>query len=116
MGAPVAWFEITGKDPNGLADFYRKLFDWSMGDSGDSSYLLVDTGSGEQAIGGGIGAAQDSPGGVTVYMKVDDLAAYLKKAEGLGGKTIVPPTDLPGDFGKFAMFSDPEGHVVGLWS
>ena len=116
MGAPVAWFEITGKDPKGLADFYKELFGWSFGDSGDASYLLVDTGGGPDAIGGGIGSAQDSTGGVTVYMKVDDLQAYLGKAASLGGKTLVPPTPLPGDFGKFAMFADPEGHVVGLWS
>jgi predicted enzyme related to lactoylglutathione lyase len=116
MGAPVAWFEITGQDPKGLTGFYTKLFGWSVADSGDPSYLLIDTGAGAGAIAGGIGAAQDSAGGVTVYMKVDDLQAYLDKAERLGGKTVIPPTDLPGDFGRFALFADPEGHVVGLWS
>jgi predicted enzyme related to lactoylglutathione lyase len=116
VGAPVAWFEITGQDPKGLADFYATLFDWSVGDSGDASYLLIDTGAGGDAIGGGIGAAQDAAGGVTIYLKVDDLQAHLDQAERLGGKTVVPPTDLPGEFGKFAVFADPEGHVVGLWS
>ncbi len=28
----------------------------------------------------------------------------------------VPPTDLPDGFGRFAMFSDPDGHTVGLWA
>jgi len=28
----------------------------------------------------------------------------------------VPPTDLPGDFGKFAIFTDPDGNQVGLWA
>ena len=38
----------------------------------------------------------------------------LEKAEKLGGKTVVPPTEIP-DFGlTFAFFADPEGHVVGL--
>jgi hypothetical protein len=80
--------------------------------------LLVETGAGENAVGGGIGAAQggDDPGGVTIYMKVDDLQEYLDKAESLGGKTIVAPTDLPGEFGKFAMFADPDGHTLGMWS
>lgn len=116
MGAPVAWFEITGEDPKGLADFYARLFDWSVADSGDANYMLIDTGAGGEAIGGGIGAAPDGTGGVTVYMKVEDLQAHLDQAERLGGKAVVPPTALPGDFGAFAVFSDPEGHLVGLWS
>ena len=28
MGAPVAWFEITGQDPKGLAHFYPELFEF----------------------------------------------------------------------------------------
>jgi uncharacterized protein len=31
------------------------------------------------------------------------------------GKRLVPPTDLPGDFGRFAVFTDPDGNQVGLW-
>jgi predicted enzyme related to lactoylglutathione lyase len=118
MGAPVAWFDITSADPRALLDFYTRLFDWTAGESGDPNYTLIDTGAGAGAIGGGIGVTQspDDPGRVTIYMKVDDLEAYLDRAEKLGGKTIVGPTDLPGDFGQFALFADPAGHTVGLWS
>jgi predicted enzyme related to lactoylglutathione lyase len=102
-----------------LLDFYRELFGWTTADSGEPSYTLVDTGGGEGAIGGGIGATQssDESGGVTVYMKVvADLQAYLDKAEQLGGQTVLPPTELPGDFGRFALFTDPAGNTLGLWS
>jgi uncharacterized protein len=118
MGSPVAWFEITGPEPTVLIAFYRELFDWTVTDSPESGYSLIDTGGGGDAIGGGIGAVQspDDPGGVTVYLRVDDLQAYLDKAEKLGGATVVSPTDLPGEFGRFAMFADPAGHTVGLWS
>ena len=51
-----------------------------------------------------------------IYMRVDDLDAYLDRAEQLGGKRLVPPTDLPGDYGRFAIFTDPDGNQVGLWS
>jgi predicted enzyme related to lactoylglutathione lyase len=88
MGAPVAWFE-TG-------------------------YSLVDTGAAGEAIGATQG--HDDPGGVTVYMRVEDLQAALDRAEALGGKPLVPPTDLPDGYGRFAMFADPDGHTVGLWS
>jgi predicted enzyme related to lactoylglutathione lyase len=118
MGAPVAWFEFTATDPKPLVDFYTELFDWTIADGPDASYYLVDTGAGEAAVAGGIGATQspDDQGGVTVYMRVDDLQAYLDKAETLGAKTLVPPTALPGDFGSFALFADPAGHTVGLWA
>ncbi|MCH7878234.1 MAG: hypothetical protein IH914_02845 [candidate division Zixibacteria bacterium] len=49
-----------------------------------------------------------------VYVKVDDLKEYLDKAEKLGGKTMIPPTPVPG-MGNFAWLNDPEGNIVGLW-
>lgn len=118
MGAPVAWFEITSPDPTRLVTFYRELFDWTISDDPESGYSLVDTGAAGEAIGGGIGATQgpDDPGGVTVYMRVEDLQAALGRAEALGGKPLVPPTDLPDGYGRFAMLADSDGHTVGLWS
>ena len=115
MATPsVNWFEVTGRDGPALQQFYARLFDWSVSDAGDSSgYGLVSAAA--RGIGGGIGPSQDGgPGQVTFYVEVDDPAAYLKKAEELGGQTIVPPTELE-QFGlTFAFFTDPEGHVVGL--
>lgn len=115
MAAPsVAWFEVTGRDGSALQRFYGALFDWEIQDSGDGSgYGLV--AAAPNGIAGGIGAAQDGgAGSVTFYIEVDDPAAYLTKAEELGGATVVPPTEIPGYGLTFAFFSDPEGHVVGL--
>lgn len=110
----VAWFEVTGKDGPKLQQFYGRLFDWQIKDAGDGSgYGLVEPAP--KGIGGGIGAAQDGgPGAVTFYVEVDNPAEYLSKAEKLGGKTIVPPTEVPNYGLTFALFSDPEGHLVGL--
>jgi hypothetical protein len=118
MGAPVAFFEVISPDPDRIRDFYTELFGWRTAESGQPGYWLADTGAGSQAIGGAIGAAQPSEGSgrTTIYMRVDDLQVYLDKAERLGGKTLVPPTALPGDFGSFAMFADPDGQAVGLWA
>ena len=66
-------------------------------------------------IGGGIGRSPDGGDGfVTFYVEVDDPAAYLAKAEKLGGKTVVPPTEIPSFNLTFAYFTDPEGHLIGL--
>jgi uncharacterized protein len=51
-----------------------------------------------------------------IYVRVDDLPAYLERAERLGGRRLVEPTDLPGGFGTFAVLADPDGNQVGLWA
>ncbi len=50
----------------------------------------------------------------TFYVEVEDLDKVLAKAEKLGGKTVMPVTDIPGMNLKFAYFTDPEGHVIGI--
>ena len=110
----VGWFEVTGKDGAALQQFYAQLFDWTVTDAGGGAgYGLVE--AGPKGIAGGIGASEDGgPGQVTFYVEVDDPAAYLAKAEKLGGKTIMEPNEIA-DYGlTFAFFADPEGHVIGL--
>ncbi len=113
MGQPVVHFEVTGKDAAKLRDFYSKLFDWKIEVDPNMGYGMVEPAEG--GIGGGIMQAQgDMPGYLTFYVAVDDLQAYLNKAESMGAKTIVPPTPIPA-VGSFAMFNDPEGNLVGLF-
>jgi predicted enzyme related to lactoylglutathione lyase len=46
-------------------------------------------------------------------VRVDDLEAYLDRTEMLGGRRLILPTDLPGDYGRFAVFTDPDGQPGG---
>ena len=69
--------------------------------------------AGEGGIGGGVGPSQDGSSLVTFYVQADDLQAALDKAEKLGGKTVMPPMDIP-DGPSIAQFADPDGNVVGL--
>src|SRR5262249_43094536 len=56
-------------------------------------------------IGGHITALGHEPYRYTTfYVDVEDVAAYLKKAESLGGKTLVPPIEIP--TGTFAWMQD----------
>ena len=50
-----------------------------------------------------------------VYVEVDDIDAYLKKAETLGGRVLVPRQELP-DGDAMALLIDPAGLSVGLYS
>ena len=111
MPNPVVHFEITGKDGKALQEFYGKLFDWHVDADNPMGYGMVDTHAG--GINGGISASEDGMSQVTIYIEVDDPDVFLKKVESMGGKTVVPTTVIP-DMVTFALFSDPEGHVVGL--
>jgi predicted enzyme related to lactoylglutathione lyase len=109
MGHPVVHFEIGGRDIAKTQEFYAKLFDWKITPMGPAA--MIDTGEG---IPGHITALGHEPNHYTIfYVEVDDVAAYLEKVKGLGGKTLVPPVTIP--TGTFAWFQDPEGNTVGLW-
>lgn len=110
MSQPVVHFEVQGKDGKKLEGFYANLFDWKIDTSNPMNYGAIES-SGEGGIGGGIAQA-DAPL-VTFYVQVDDPQAYLNKAESLGGKTMMPVTELPVGV-TIASFADPEGNVIGL--
>lgn len=112
MGAPVVHFEIGCKNVAKTAAFYKSLLGWTTENFGGSE--MISTGS-KEGIAGHIHSLGHPPHNyITVYATVDDLAATIKKAESLGGKQIVPPTEVPG-MGHFAWIADPEGTCFGLW-
>lgn len=108
---PVTHFEVIGKDGKKLQEFYSGLFGWKVDASNPMNYGMTD--AAETGIGGGIATGENGASHVTVYVEVDDLQAYLKKAEGMGGKTLMPPMAVPGG-PEIAMFADPEGHTIGM--
>src|SRR5262249_18540458 len=95
LGQPIVHFEIIGPDLPKLQSFYSDLFDWKIDANNPYHYGLIDTGGG---LNGGVGTGGDAnPNAnyVTVYIGVPDLQAALDKAESLGGKTILPPMEIP---------------------
>lgn len=110
MGKPVVHFEVLGKDGDKLQQFYGDLFDWKITADNPMNYGLVDTQSTE-GIAGGVGENPEGAG-VTFFVQVEDLQDSLDKAERLGGRTLVPPTDL--GMVELAFFADPENNRIGL--
>jgi predicted enzyme related to lactoylglutathione lyase len=110
---PVTWFEITGQDADNLQKFYADVFGWKYEQApGPGKYGMVT--AGERGIGGGVGQAQGGSPHVTFYVEVSDPQAALDKIEQSGGKTVMPVTEIP-NMVTFALFSDPEGNVVGVF-
>jgi len=112
MGAPVVHFEVIGKNPLKLQKFFSEVFDWKINTDNPIGYGLVEPQK-ENSIGGGIGPAGQSKGYATFYIEVDDLEATLQKIEKNKGQIVVPVTTIPGMV-TYAMFADPEGHLIGL--
>lgn len=109
-GTPVTWFEAVGPSGAALREFYGALFEWTFS-VGDQDYGHVDTGD-ERGIRGGIGSHPQGGNAATVYAKVADIAATLKRAEELGGKVLMDAMDV-GEV-TIALLTDPQGNVIGL--
>jgi predicted enzyme related to lactoylglutathione lyase len=113
MANTVGWFEVVGKDGPALQRFYGDVFGWGIDASNPMGYGM--TSPAQTGIGGGIGPTADGSGGhATFYVEVDSPKATLERIEAAGGRTIVPETEIP-NMVTFALFADPEGHVVGLY-
>jgi predicted enzyme related to lactoylglutathione lyase len=115
MAHPVIHFEVIGKDPDKLRSYYGELFGWNFSEPmGPTDYTVLNRAEGDEGIGGGIGGVPEGYGGhVTFYVGVSDAEAALSKAESLGGTRMMGPDQVPGG-PTIGLFSDPEGHVVGI--
>lgn len=119
MLAPVVHFEIGCKNLDSTKRFYSDVFGWEYAAGAPNMAMIGNLGpfapTRTDGIGGHINCLGHPPHNyVTVYAQVNDLNATLAKIETLGGKTLIPPTEVPG-MGHFAWFTDPEGNALGLW-
>jgi predicted enzyme related to lactoylglutathione lyase len=109
-----SWFELMTSDVDSAKNYYSKLFGWDTEDMsmGDTNYTVVKIG--EDGIGGIMrtpSQAEGAPPNWGVYVTVDDVDAASRKAEELGGKILVPPTDIP-NVGRFCVLQDPQGATI----
>ena len=113
MGAPLCHFEFISDNPDKCKAFYTGVFGWEFDDKSMSDYTLINTGT--KPGGGLMMRPPEAPApALSVYFMVDDIDETLEKVRQGGGCVIVPKTPIP-NVGEFAMFTDPEGIVVGLF-
>lgn len=111
---PIVHFEFSAADREAAGQFYHELFGWKITQDQEMNYAMFES---PEGVGGGLNpVSENNPAGtVIVYVGTEDIEASLAKAETLGANTIVPKSEIPG-MGWFAMFSDPTGNVVGLYT
>ena len=107
---PIVHWEIVARDAPAQAAFYRRMFNW---DIGDGALMQVPAGVGGPEPGPSGHIRSGDAGAVVLYVQVLDLAASLALARQLGANVTVEPFDLP--YGPTVAFiADPEGNAVGL--
>ncbi len=124
MAQPVVHFEIIGRDPGRLRQYFGELFGWEFdttspvapevseaGNYGFIELMTTDDGSG---IRGGVGGGAGFSGHATFYVQVPDVEAALEKAERLGGTRVMGPARNPNGQLVVGLFRDPEGHLIGV--
>lgn len=112
---PIVWVEIPSADRRASSEFYANLFGWQIDNSMDAmNYTMFSAGSGP---GGGFPELADGfeAGDVMILVSTRDIDASLSLAESLGGKTVVPRTEIPGN-GWYGVFEDPTGNNIGLFT
>ena len=109
-GPAMVHWEIQSLDPGKLHDFYAAAFGWTIDANNPMKYGMVSS-KGKTGIDGGIGGTQ-SGSRVLVYASVPSIVEILERIESLGGKIVMPRTDIgPVIMG---LYEDPEGNVMGL--
>jgi uncharacterized protein len=110
----MVWQQLSTSDVAAAKDWYGELFGWTW-------EQLDSDGGWENARNrdGGLaaGLTQLPVPGVTpaweVSFTVADIPAACRRAEELGGTTIMPPTETP--VGDVAVVSDPQGAPMSLF-
>lgn len=113
MEHQIVHVEISAKDRNALSKFYADVFDWEIKHLDEMNYSTFETGEG---VGGGFNpvSEQNPAGTITFYIHTDNVTESLKVVEQAGGKIVSPEMEIP-NMGKFGLFRDPQGNLIGLF-
>lgn len=112
----MVWNELITTDSAKAGAFYERIFGWKAepmpmpGESGRTYTIFKQQGA-EAGVGGMMTATPEMR--LThpywmIYFAVDDCDKSAAKAEQLGAKIMVPPTDIP-TVGRFSVIRDPQG-------
>jgi predicted enzyme related to lactoylglutathione lyase len=112
------WDELLTADAGRSRDFHARVFGFAYDDrdGADFSYALIRLGEatvgGLATIGPPVGAHPSSRPQWLVYFSVDDTDGVSARAEALGGRVVVAPTDSP--HGRMALLTGPTGELFGV--
>ncbi|MBO0959768.1 VOC family protein [Neobacillus sp. MM2021_6] len=108
----IGFFEIAAREGDCSQRFYESVFNWRITDDGP----VMNISEVEAGLSGHLfnWTFEERPY-MTLYFRVADMAACLEKVTQLGGKVIIPETEIPSG-GTFAQFLDLDGNPIGIYS
>jgi uncharacterized protein len=116
-GVPC-WIDTTQPDPAAAAEFYGGLFGWELEDVMPSSapirYYMARLPGGDVGAVSSQAEGEPRPATWNTFVRVDDADETAAKVRDAGGSVVMEPMDV-GEWGRMAIFSDPEGAVFCVW-
>jgi len=123
--ANIGYFEVPADNIGRAKHFYRSLLGWKieptqtlMDPAGAAAlqYHDITTGPAQEGTlnSGGMYKRQMTET-IKNFVLVEDVDAVLAKVEKLGGRIVMPKTDIQG-VGPVAIIRDTEGNGIGLWT
>jgi predicted enzyme related to lactoylglutathione lyase len=111
----IIHFEINADDPKRAAEFYKKVFGWTISMwEGSVKYWLVSTSNSDKpGINGAIMERMEK-GAITIFVDVPSVDEFLKKIAQAGGKALTAKMAILG-VGYSAYCMDTEGNLFGLF-
>jgi uncharacterized protein len=110
----IVHVEFSSRNIEESSKFYNQLFGWKITPMPEMNYALWEA---ADASGGGFNPLGEhaKAGEVIVYVDSDDIDADVKKARSLGATILQEKMEIP-QTGWFALFKDPTGNLVGLYT
>jgi predicted enzyme related to lactoylglutathione lyase len=110
------WSELMTRDAAAATKFYTSLFGWTTKVSDKSAIPYTHWQADGVDIGGMMQITSQMgqvPPHWINYVAVTDCDATVAKAQKLGGKVMMPGTDIP-ETGRFAILLDPQGAAFAI--
>ena len=123
----IVHFEIPADDVERAKKFYSALFSWKIEkievkkDGEPMDYWMISTATKREPISeksshleGGLIKRQHPQQPNLNYISVPSIDEYSSKVKELGGKVLLPKTEITG-YGFFAVCMDTENNAFALW-
>ena len=116
-GVPC-WVDTSQPDPEAALGFYTGLFGWDFESvlpaEAPGQYFIARLRGGDVAAVGSIPEAMPPMAMWNTYIWVESADDTAAKVIDAGGSVLMEPFDIM-DFGRMAVFADPEGAAFCVW-